>query len=218
MTAERDALAAQAGAARREEASDSKSRSDLAVHLRASRIRTADLLAENKRLVEEVRNLQRCVSAAGALSAETATHDVLIEELVAAKMRCAELEEENETFRRRARDALGEAAIAREASGLLEKSRSEWVLQCAKVEKEKEEIKAAAAQAAADAAERAGEQMGGEQKAASVTPPSTTATENFDLGSGATSGPSTPRGKGHSSRPSSPKSPASAVSVEINLD
>lgn len=137
---------------------------------------------------------------------------------MAAKMRCAELQEENETFRRRARDALGEVAIVREANGLLEKSRSKWVLQCAKIEKEKEEIKVAAAQMAAVTAEREGERMDGDQKAASVTHPSTTATEAFDLGSGVTGGPSTPREKRPSSRPSSPKSPASAVSVEISLD
>lgn len=137
---------------------DGKRVKDLTMHLRASRIRTADLQAENTRLVEEAKQLRLRDAAHKALVAEADAHDALIEELVAVKLKCAQLEEEKEVERRKAREMAASVSVLREANGELEKSRSDWVFRMAAME---------------EAAKAAGVDLSGESDLTSNRPKST---------------------------------------------
>lgn len=173
VTEERDMFAAQL-AKEQESAStgpgNSRELADLNAQLRASRIRTTELQAEVERLQNENKQLMLRVQATKTLGAESNTYDKLIEELVAAKLKCAEMEEVVETHSRTAREAKSAIAMLRDANGELEKSRQQWVVQCADLERKRADLEAAYANSSGN----------GEQKATANGATNTGKTNNAD--------------------------------------
>lgn len=121
---------------------DSRKLADVEAQLRASRTRNSDLEAENKALREEVKQLAFRVQASRTLDAATNGYEKVVDELVDAKLKCAQLQEEKEDLLRINKELMTTSAVLRDANGELEKSRSEWVLQCAKVEKQRADLEA----------------------------------------------------------------------------
>lgn len=143
LTEERDMFAAEL--AKEQDTSksivpDSRKLVDVEAQLRASRTRNSDLEAENKALREEVKQLAFRVQASKTLDAATNGYEKVVDELVDAKLKCAQLQEEKEDLLRINKELMTTSAVLRDANGELEKSRSEWVLQCAEVEKKRAEL------------------------------------------------------------------------------
>lgn len=108
--------------------------------LRVARIRGAELQGENTKLLDKVKQLMLLVQAQTTQRAEAASFDAVVQELVSIKLRCAQLEEENEDFRRLAREASSAVNLLKSANGDLEKSRAEWVRQCSNLEQSVKEL------------------------------------------------------------------------------
>lgn len=146
ITQERDMFAAQLAA---EQSSASKSGSsgvdskkliDLEAQLRASRTRNSDLEAENTALRDEVKQLTFLVQANKTFDAASDGYNKVVKELVHSKLKCAQLQEEKEDLLRINKELTTTSAVLRDANGELEKSRSEWVVQCAELEKRRAEL------------------------------------------------------------------------------
>jgi hypothetical protein len=143
VAAERDMFAAQLA---KEQASPSapaterKQLSDLHAQLRAARIRTADLQEEVTRLKDENKQLLFRVQANKALNAAADSYANVVDDLVSAKVKCAQLEEEKEEYRRASKESASSIALLAEANGDLEKSRADWVIQCADLQRQVDEL------------------------------------------------------------------------------
>lgn len=116
---------------------ESKKMADLNAQLRAARTRNTDLEEENKTLRDEVKQLNFRVQASRTLDAANDGYDKIVEDLVTFKLRCAQMEEEKEDLLRKNKDLKSTNAALFDANGDLETSRSQWVVQCAELEKEK---------------------------------------------------------------------------------
>lgn len=113
---------------------------DLEAQLRAARTRNSDLESENEMLRDDVKQLNFRVQASKALDAASDGYEQIVSELVTVKVRCAQLEEEKEELLRMNKELSSTAHVLREANGELEKSRSQWVVQCADIEKQRTEL------------------------------------------------------------------------------
>jgi hypothetical protein len=143
VSEERDMFAAQLvreQANARSSAAVKKQIADLNAQLRAARIRTADMQEELTRLQSENKQLYFRVQANKTMHAEADSYSKVVDDLVSVKIKCAQLEEEKEEYRRVSKDALSSVAILSEANGDLEKSRAEWVVQCADLQRQKDEL------------------------------------------------------------------------------
>jgi hypothetical protein len=143
VSEERDMFAAQLvreQANARSSAAVKKQIADLNAQLRAARIRTADMQEELARLQSENKQLYFRVQANKTMHAEADSYSKVVDDLVSVKIKCAQLEEEKEEYRRVSKDALSSVAILSEANGDLEKSRAEWVVQCADLQRQKDEL------------------------------------------------------------------------------
>lgn len=145
ITQERDMFASQlaaeqSGSSRLGPAGDSKKLSDLEVQLRASRTRNSDLESENSALRDELKQLKFLVQASKTIDAASDGYNKVVNELVDTKMKCAQLQEEKEDLLRINKELTTTSAVLRDANGELEKSRSEWVVQCAELEKKRAEL------------------------------------------------------------------------------
>lgn len=112
----------------------------LQAQLRAARIRTTDLQEENARLLHEVKQLRLLIQAEKTQQAEASSYAAVVEQLVNVKMQCAQLDEEKESLRRSAREAAASVTMLKNANGDLEKSRADWVRQCAELELAKRDL------------------------------------------------------------------------------
>lgn len=146
ISQERDMFASQLAAeqknSERSKASstDHKKISDLEVQLRASRTRNSDLEAENSTLRDEVKQLMFRVQAGRTIDAASDGYNKVVDELVEAKLKCAQLLEEKEDLLRINKELTTTSAVLHDANGELEKSRSKWVLRCAEMEKQRSEL------------------------------------------------------------------------------
>lgn len=118
----------------------SKMEEDLAVQLRAARTRNTDLENENTMLRDEVKQLNFRVQASRTLDVASDGYDKIVDELVKVKLQCAQLQEEKEHLLRMNKELSTTTAVLSDANGTLEKSRSEWVMQCADLEREKHKL------------------------------------------------------------------------------
>lgn len=107
---------------------------DVEVQLRAARSRNSDLETENGMLRDEVKQLNFRVQASKTIDAATNGYESIVNDLVAVKLKCAQLQEEKEDLLRINKDLSTTTAVLTDANGDLEKSRSEWVVQCAELE------------------------------------------------------------------------------------
>jgi hypothetical protein len=139
---ERDALATRLteNEGRAGSSKELKQIANLTTSLRAARIRTADLQSENERLQEQNKQLLLRIQAGKTMDAESSAYEGIIGELVDAKMQYATMQEEMEQLRRNSRDAAQSIAVLTEANGDLEKSRAEWVVQCADLQRTNNEL------------------------------------------------------------------------------
>lgn len=119
---------------------DARKVSDMAVQLRAARTRNDDLEEENTALRDEVKQLTFRVQAGKTLSAANDGYERIVDELVTAKLKCAQLQEEKDDLLKINRELTQANAVLTEANGELEKSRSSWVVQCAELEKQRAEM------------------------------------------------------------------------------
>ncbi|CAN8063793.1 unnamed protein product [Agarophyton chilense] len=121
---------------------DTKKLEGIEVQLRAARNRNSDLESENTELREDVKQLNFRVQASKTLDAASDGYEIIVSELVEAKVKCAQLEEEKEELLRMNKELSSTSHVLREANGDLEKSRSHWVVQCAEIEKKRTELEA----------------------------------------------------------------------------
>lgn len=119
---------------------DARKASDMAARLRAARTRNDDLEEENTALRDEVKQLTFRVQAGRTLSAANDGYERIVDELVAVKLKCAQLQEEKEALLKINREVTQANGVLTEANGELEKSRSSWVVQCAELEKQRAEM------------------------------------------------------------------------------
>lgn len=139
VTEERDMFAAQlareqSAAKQAPSGADSRKVADVEVQLRAARSRNADLETENTVLRDEVKQLNFRVQASKTIDAATNGYESIVNDLVAVKLKCAQLQEEKEDLLRINKDLSTTNAVLTDANGELEKSRSQWVVQCADLE------------------------------------------------------------------------------------
>lgn len=118
----------------------SKKLADVEAQLRAARTRNADLEEENTALRNEVKQLNFRVQASKTLDAASDGYNQVVDELVDAKLKCAQFQEEKEDLLRINKELTTTSAVLRDAMGELEKSRNEWVVQCADVEKQRTQL------------------------------------------------------------------------------
>lgn len=145
LTSSRDMFASQLAreqALASRPAKDSKRVDDMAVQLRAARSRNADLESENESLRDDLKQLNFRMQASKTLEAATDGYEKIVDDLVEVKLKCAQLQEEKEDLLRINKEAMSTSAVLREANGELEKSRSQWVLQCADVESQRAKLEA----------------------------------------------------------------------------
>lgn len=116
---------------------DMRKLGDAEVQLRAARTRNNDLEAENRVLRDDVKQLNFRVQANKTMAAATNGYERIVDDLVTVKVKCAELQEEKEEMLRMNKELTQKVAVLSQANGELEKSRSQWVLQCADVEKKR---------------------------------------------------------------------------------
>lgn len=121
-------------------AAEKRKVADLEVQLRAARTRNNDLEAENGVLRDDVKQLNFRVQASKTLDAATNGYERIVDELVSVKLKCAQLQEEKEDLLRINKELTQTSAVLTDANGELEKSRSQWVVQCAGLEKERAEL------------------------------------------------------------------------------
>lgn len=153
ISAQRDMFAEQLAREQRESGSQQKGSSkrpsaatlaekltDVEAQLRAARIRNSDLESENTMLRDEVKQLNFRVQASKTLDAASNGYQQVVDELVEYKLKCAQLSEEKEDLLRINKDLSTSTTALRDANGVLEKSRTQWVLQCADVEKKRTEL------------------------------------------------------------------------------
>ncbi|PXF48758.1 hypothetical protein BWQ96_01610 [Gracilariopsis chorda] len=119
---------------------NAKKLEDLEAQLRAARTRNSDLESENEMLRDDVKQLNFRVQASKTFDAASDGYEQIVSELVMVKVRCAQLEEEKEELLRMNKEFASTAHVLREANGELEKSRSQWVVQCADIEKQRTEL------------------------------------------------------------------------------
>ena len=144
LTAERDMFARQL--AKEQNSSkpnthSTRSEEDLSAQLRAARTRNTNLESENAELRDEVKQLNFRVQAARTLDAASDGYEKIVDDLVKVKLQCAQLQEEKEHLLMINKDLMSTTAKLTEANGDLESSRSEWVLKCADLERERHELK-----------------------------------------------------------------------------
>lgn len=120
--------------------SSSKKIADLEVQLRAARTRNNDLETENSALRDDVKQLNFRVQASRTLDAASDGYEKVVDELVEAKLKCAQLLEEKEDLLRLNKEAMTTSATLTNLNGELEKSRSEWVVRCADLEKQRADM------------------------------------------------------------------------------
>lgn len=113
---------------------------DLEAQLRAARIRNSDLENENVILRNEVKQLNFRVQASKTLDAASNGYQTVVDDLVETKLKCAQLSEEKEDLLRINKELSTTSNVLSNANGELEKSRSQWVLQCAEVERKRTEL------------------------------------------------------------------------------
>lgn len=121
---------------------DKRKLGDAEVQLRAARTRNTDLETENGVLRDEVKQLNFRLQANKTMAAATNGYERIVDDLVTVKVKNAELQEEKEEMLRMNKELTQRAAALSEANGELEKSRSQWVLQCADVEKKRGDLEA----------------------------------------------------------------------------
>lgn len=121
---------------------DKRKLADVEVQLRAARTRNNDLEAENGVLRDEVKQLNFRVQASKTIDAATNGYERIVDDLVSVKLKCAQLQEEKEDLLRINKELTQTSAVLTEANGELEKSRSQWVVQCADIEKKRGELQA----------------------------------------------------------------------------
>lgn len=119
---------------------NSKTVDSLTVQLKAARVRNNDLEDENKRLRDEVKQLNFMVQANKTLTAASEGYEDIVQELVTHKLKCAQLSEEKESLMHMNNDLSVTSQVLRDANGELETSRSDWVVKCADLEREKGEL------------------------------------------------------------------------------
>lgn len=119
---------------------DFKKWTDLEAQLRASRSRNGVLEAQNESLRDEVKQLTFLTQAVKTIDAASDGYNKVVNELVNSKLKCAQLQEEKEDLLRINKELTTTSAVLRDANGELEKSRSEWVVQCAELEKKRAEL------------------------------------------------------------------------------
>lgn len=119
---------------------DLKKLTDLEAQLRASRSRNAVLETQNESLRDEVKQLTFLTQAVKTIDAASDGYNKVVNELVNSKLKCAQLQEEKEDLLRINKELTTTSAVLRDANGELEKSRSEWVVQCAELEKKRAEL------------------------------------------------------------------------------
>lgn len=138
----------QAGTAHRSKSLDSNDSAttnevaDLKAQLRAARVRNSDLETENVMLRDSNKQLSFRVQAAKTLDAASTGYQTVVDDLVDAKLKSAQLAEEKEDLLRINKELTTTSQVLRDANGELEKSRSQWVLQCAEVEKKRTALEA----------------------------------------------------------------------------
>lgn len=143
ITAERDMFAVELAKQQNDQKGggpNSKKLGDVEAQLRASRTRNSDLELENNALRDEVKQLKFRVQASKTIDAASDGYNKVVDELVDAKLQCAQLMEEKEDLLRINKELTSTSAVLRNSNGDLEKSRSEWVLRCADVEKQRSEL------------------------------------------------------------------------------
>lgn len=145
LTEERDMFALQL--AKEQEVSskpgvDTKQIDDKNVQLRAARTRNNDLENENAVLREDVKQLNFRIQASKTIDAATDGYEKIVSDLVEVKLKCALLEEEKEELLRMNKELSSTSHVLRQANGELEKSRSDWVVRCADLERKCCELKA----------------------------------------------------------------------------
>lgn len=113
---------------------------DVEAQLRAARIRNSDLEAENTMLRDEVKQLNFRVQASKTLDAASNGYQQVVDDLVAVKLKCAQLMEEKEDLLRINKELTTTSNVLSDSNGDLEKSRAQWVMQCAEVEKKRTEL------------------------------------------------------------------------------
>lgn len=113
---------------------------DVEAQLRAARIRNSDLEAENTMLRDEVKQLNFRVQASKTLDAASNGYQQVVDDLVAVKLKCAQLSEEKEDLLRINKELTTTSNALSDSNGDLEKSRAQWVMQCAEVEKKRTEL------------------------------------------------------------------------------
>lgn len=143
ITEERDMFALQLAneqTASGNPSSDNRKVEDMNVQLRSARNRNNDLEEENASLRDEIKQLKFRVHANKTLDAASDGYEKIVEDLVNVKLKCAQLQEEKEDLLRINKELMGTSSVLRDANGQLEKSRSEWVVRCAELEKQKQEL------------------------------------------------------------------------------
>lgn len=136
-------------------AAEKRKLGDVEVQLRAARTRNNDLEAENGVLRDEVKQLNFRVQASKTLDAATNGYERIVDDLVSVKLKCAQLQEEKEDLLRINKELTQTSAVLTDANGELEKSRSQWVMQCADVEKKRAVLEARVKQMEGGEAKRA---------------------------------------------------------------
>lgn len=113
---------------------------DVEAQLRAARIRNSDLESENTMLRDEVKQLNFRVQASKTLDAASNGYQQVVDDLVVVKLKCAQLSEEKEDLLRINKELTTTSNALSDSNGDLEKSRAQWVMQCAEVEKKRTEL------------------------------------------------------------------------------
>lgn len=106
----------------------------LRTELKTVKMRNANLEEENAQMRGELKELKLRLTATRTLDAQQSGYEAVVTDLITVKLQCANLSEDKETLVRENRNMKTDNDALSTANGLLEKSRSEWVLKCAQLE------------------------------------------------------------------------------------
>lgn len=136
LSAERDMFALQLAQEQAEAPPESvRGIEDLRAQLKASRMRNANLEEENVQLRQERKDLALRVTASKTLDAASTGYEKVVIDLIDVKLQCATLSDEKEAAALEIKNLKSDNQALSNANGLLEKSRADWVLKCADLER-----------------------------------------------------------------------------------
>lgn len=142
LQAERDAFAKQLAQEQAEISPESRQGlANLQADLRATKLRNTRLEEENANLRKERKNLELRATATKTLDAASSGYEKVVVDLIEVKLKCATLNDEKEELVHQNRTQKSDNDHLSEANRLLEKSRSEWVVKCADLERQIQEAK-----------------------------------------------------------------------------